>query len=254
MDISLRDKFVGLWAKYFDGAALPICFYYANDPGGLTPRPPAQGHVCMIGQLALPQRGQDLCLDSASIGCFGGKKYTGFSQAVMPNFEYFLSCGIAGKLEGERYKKTPQLVQEFMSHQPPFVAPGKYLIFKRWDKLDVADEPAVAIFLATPDVLAGLFTLAGFDVSDPQAVISPFGAGCGTIVQQPYAQKDLPDPKAVLGLFDVSARPYVPAGVLSFAVPMAKLRTMIANMDESFLITNSWAKVLRRIEKQERPG
>lgn len=31
----------------------------------------------------------------------------------MPNFEYFLSCGIPGKLEGERYKKTPELVRSW---------------------------------------------------------------------------------------------------------------------------------------------
>jgi len=31
----------------------------------------------------------------------------------MPHFEYFLSCGIPGKLEGERYKKSPELVKEF---------------------------------------------------------------------------------------------------------------------------------------------
>lgn len=27
MDLSLRDKFLALWWKYFDGAELPITFY-----------------------------------------------------------------------------------------------------------------------------------------------------------------------------------------------------------------------------------
>ena len=31
--------------------------------------------------------------------------YLGFSEKVRPNFEFFLSCGIQGKFEGERYKK-----------------------------------------------------------------------------------------------------------------------------------------------------
>jgi hypothetical protein len=56
-------------------------------------------------------------------------------------------------------------------------------------------------------------------------------------------------PRAVIGMFDVSARPSVPKDTLSFAVPMKKFETMIANMDESFLITESWRKVQRRIDR-----
>jgi len=50
-------------------------------------------------------------------------------------------------------------------------------------------------------------------------------------------------------MFDVSARPFVPADVLTFAVPMKKFESMVENMDESFLITESWAKVKNRIKK-----
>jgi hypothetical protein len=50
-------------------------------------------------------------------------------------------------------------------------------------------------------------------------------------------------------MFDVSARPFVPADTLTFTVPMAKFERMVRNMKESFLITPSWAKVKRRIEK-----
>jgi len=54
-------------------------------------------------------------------------------------------------------------------------------------------------------------------------------------------------PRAVLGMFDVSARPFVSGEVLSFSVPMNKFVTMIGNMEESFLITQSWSKVQKRI-------
>ncbi len=46
----------------------------------------------------------------------------------MPGFEYFLSCGIPGKLEGERYKKTPALVKD-LKHQPPFCRANQYIVF-----------------------------------------------------------------------------------------------------------------------------
>jgi len=51
----------------------------------------------------------------------------------------------------------------------------------------------------------------------------------------------------VIGMFDVSARPYVPKETLSFAVPMNKFRCMVDDMEQSFLITDSWAKVRKRI-------
>jgi hypothetical protein len=50
-------------------------------------------------------------------------------------------------------------------------------------------------------------------------------------------------------MFDVSARPFVKEGILSFAAPMNKFRQMVEDMDESFLITGSWEKVRRRIGK-----
>ena len=165
----------------------------------------------------------------------------------MPNFEYFLSCGIPGKLEGEKYKKTPEIVKKAMLNMPEFKAPSKYIVFKRWDNLTESDNPEVVIFYATPDVLSGLFTLANFDEIEQNGVFTPFGAGCGTIVQYPYLEKDSERPRCVIGMFDVSARPYVPEENLTFSAPINKFIKMINNMDESFLTTNSWSKVKKRI-------
>ncbi len=113
--------------------------------------------------------------------------------------------------------------------------------------LDESDEPEVVIFFAKPDVLSGLFTLAGFDTAELNGVIAPFGSGCGTIVQCPYLEKDSENPRAVLGMFDVSARPYVGEDELTLAVPMKKFVTMVENIEESFLITESWKLVQKRI-------
>ena len=139
MDIALRDRFIELWAKYFDGADLPICFYYSDDGAGRQDPPPTRDHVCLIGQLARVRRGEDLCVDRDSLGCGGARRYLGFTQEVMPNFEHFLSCGIPGMLKGERYKMSPELVRESMKRMPFFEAPAEYVVFKRWDKLTPAD-------------------------------------------------------------------------------------------------------------------
>ena len=247
MDMNQKQRFVELWQEYFPGAELPLVFYYTSDAGRAELAEPPSKWLCFIAQLAAVRRGESRCFNTDSICCSGGKRYLGFSQTLMPDFEYFLSCGISGKLEGERYKKSPEIVKAMLEKAPVFVAPAPYVVFKRWDKLEPDDEPEVAVFFAKPDVLAGLFTLAGFEESDLSSVIAPFAAGCGSIVLRPYLEKDKERPQAVLGMFDVSARPWVQKDVLSFALPMNKFARMVDNMEESFLITPSWARVRARI-------
>ncbi len=247
MDMDLRENFMRLWKRHFKAAELPIVFYYADDEKQAQAAKPAKDHRCIIGDLQRVRHGTSLKFEADTIGCGGGKRYLGFAEAMRPQFEYFLSYGIPGKLEGERYKKSPELVNAVMKALPVFKAPSQYIVFKRWDKIQATDEPVVAIFLASPDVLSGLFTLANYDRPDVTGVISPFGAGCATIVQYPYIERNADQPRAVLGMLDVSARPCVHANTISFAVPMVRLQQMIANMEESFLITSSWRKVSRRI-------
>ena len=247
MDTTVKDGFIHLWRKYFNGAELPIVFYYANEDKHSTRAKPGSVPRCLIGALAAVRHGTALAFDKDSIGCPGGKRYAGFAQAAMPDFEYFLSCGIPGKLQGERYKKSPELVKEAMKHAPTFEAPARLIVFKRWDMIEKSDNPEVVVFFAQPDVLAGLFTLANFDEAEPNGVVAPFGSGCSAITQYPYLEASAKRPRGVIGMFDVSARPFVPRDVLTFSAPMNKFSRMVENMEESFLITDSWRKVQERI-------
>jgi uncharacterized protein (DUF169 family) len=248
MDIQIRDDFIAKWKKYFKSAELPIAYYYTDTAErALMPKLAKVLHRCVIADIMGVRKGKTLVLDNDAIGCAGGKRYLGFSQDLRPGFEFFLSCGIPGKMEGERYKKSPEIVKELLKNAKTFVAPKKYIVFKRWDELTETDSPDAVVFFAPPDVLSGLFTLAGFEESDANGVISPFSAGCGSIVGYPMLEAAAKRPRAVLGMFDVSARPFVPEGILTFSVPMKKFLRMVADMDESFLITPSWAKVKKRI-------
>jgi uncharacterized protein (DUF169 family) len=247
MDLGLRDRFVERWRRYFNAAELPITFYYTDAEDRADRAPMPKDHECVLAPLGRVRHGQSMAFDAATVGCGGGKRYLGFTQDLRPEFEYFLSCGIPGKLEGERYKRSPDLVRAFVARAPRFVAPARRIVFKRWDALEASDTPEVVIFFARPDVLSGLFTLANFDAEEPNAVFAPFAAGCGSIVQYPYLERSAAFPRAVLGMFDVSARPYVPGDALTFAVPMNRFATMVEHMDESFLITASWQKVRHRL-------
>jgi len=248
MDMEMKDRFVRLWRKYFNNAELPITFYSVEEGRAELVKPGSVAR-CVIGALVKVRDGRSFSFDANSIGCFGGRRYLGFAERLRSDFEYFLSCGIPDKMEGERYKnkKSPELVKKIMANWPTFKAPKRFVIFKRWDNLDKEDNPEVAIFFAQPDVLSGLFTLVNFDESRPEGVFAPMGSGCSSIVSYPYLERDSPHPRAVIGMFDPSARPYVPKDALSFSVPMKRFTTMIENMEESFLITDTWKTLQKRI-------
>jgi hypothetical protein len=247
MDPQFSTHFITQWSKYFNRAELPVAFYYTDHVSEEDTRASVVENRCLIGNLKRVRQGYPFVYDVHTRGCSGGKRYSGFSHTLRPDFEYFLSCGIAGKLEGERYKRDPGLVSQYMLQHPPFEAPASYLVFKRWDKLEEYEEPTAVVFFATGDVLSGLFTLANYDQAEPDAVVAPMGAGCASIIGYPLEQARLDTPRCVLGMFDVSARPHVKPDELTFAVPYGRLVQMVGYMDESFLITDSWDKIRSRI-------
>jgi hypothetical protein len=247
MDTQFSETFRSRWKRYFAGSELPICYFYTDHVRDEDVRESTHAERCLIGNLNRVREGLPFVYDATTPGCAGGKRYTGFTQKLRLKFEYFLSCGIPGEMEGERYKQSPELVQQHMAHHPPFEAPGKCLVFKRWDKVAPDEQPLAVVFFATPDVLSGLFTLANYDVADPHGVISPMGSGCASIINYPCEEAQSERPRCVLGTFDVSARPSVPDDRLTFAVPMKRFVQMVLNMDESFLITGSWKLVRNRL-------
>jgi uncharacterized protein (DUF169 family) len=248
MDITLKNSFIRQWKKYFHNAELPIAFFYSDMSDGTEIVKSSGKWRCLICELSKVRNGISLAFNQGTLLCGGAKRYLGFTDKMRPKFEYFLSCGIENEMEGERYIRTPEMVKVLMKNQKRIFPPGKYIIFKRWDKLSEKDNPDVVIFFAVPDVLSGLFTLANYDQSEPNSTFTPFGAGCGSIVHYPYLEKDSERPRAVIGMFDPSARPCVPPVILTFSVPMVKFLKMISYMDESFLITDTWNEVRKRIK------
>lgn len=76
------------------------------------------------------------------------------------------------------------------------------------------------------------------------------GSGCATIITYPYQEAQSENPRCVLGMFDVSARPCVPEETLAFTIPIQRFVQMVHNMEESFLITKSWALVRNRLRDE----
>jgi uncharacterized protein (DUF169 family) len=248
MDLELRDKLLDRWHKYFNQADLPIVFYYTDNPNeGESPEQPKQ-HRCIIADMYRVRKGKTLVFNENNLGCGGAVHYLGYRDDQGPNFKYFLSCGIPNELEGERYKKSPELVTEMMKHSPHVDAGGQWIVFKRWDMLKEDDDPEVVICFAEPDLLSAFVMLANYDTPDPHGVKIPMGSGCASTIRYPYAEKFKETPSGIVGMFDPSARPFVKSSFLTFASPMERFSQLIDNMDESFLITESWKHISNRIK------
>jgi hypothetical protein len=140
--------------------------------------------------------------------------------------------------------------REALEHVPTVHAPRSHLVFKRWDLLGEADAPDVVVFFVGPDELAGLFMLAHFDEVIPDPVLAPFASGCMALGSYPLAQREARPQRAILGMLDPGARSCLPDTMLTLAIPMAKLERMIASMEESFLTTPGWGRILARIAAQ----
>jgi uncharacterized protein (DUF169 family) len=227
----------------------PLGIYYTNEkPEGVAPKEGITG--CMIGLLQnARKKGKTVYFDKAHFGCPGGAYYMGFFDSPRPNIEYFLSCGIPGEMEGERYIKTPERAREYFAKMIPRRAPATYCVFKPIEQFQGGGEPEVVTFFAPPDILSGLFTLTNYALERTDAVYAPFGSGCGTLLTYPLKEAVKEQPRATLGMFDVSARPMVEKDFLTLSMPYSIFLKLLENVSGSFLQTESWRKVFQRIKK-----
>jgi uncharacterized protein (DUF169 family) len=241
------------WKQFQETLGLkesPVGVYYTNDkPEGVTPKEGISG--CMIGLLQnTRKKGRTVYFDKSHFGCPGGAYYMGLLESPRTNIEYFLSCGIPGEMEGERYIKTPELAKEYFGKMKPRPAPATYCVFKPFEQFQEGDKkPEVVVFFSSPDILSGLFTLTNYTLESTDAVFTPFGSGCSTILTYPLKEAEKEKPRAIIGMFDVSARPMVEKDILTLAMPYSVFLKLLENVSGSFLQTESWKKVLQRIQK-----
>ena len=74
-----------------------------------------------------------------------------------------------------------------------------------------------------------------------------FGAGCTQCVLYPLAEQARGGDACFIGLTDPSARKCVSADLLAFAAPYGRFLAMEANAGESFLHTETWEIISKRI-------
>lgn len=223
----------------------PIAVYYTDEkPEGAFEWNCQGGHFCPIGRMAAVRKGTPMSVNGEHPGCMGGAFSLGWNESMRPGFEEFLSHDAEGR--GERYKKTPELVRALIAERKFIPATGKYCIFIKLEDLPEDITPEVVAFYADPDGISGLIWLASYGRPGQNATIAPFSAGCGSIVSEPRAQALEAEPKAVLGMFDPSARQLMEPDFLTFAVPYGMFIEMVENLPGSFVEIDPWLKIKNR--------
>jgi uncharacterized protein (DUF169 family) len=238
---------------------------------------------CVMFMLAAAVKGDSVVFDQKNYGCPGGGVGLGFGNQYVnfaggeACFKYFLSTGneqweegrAAGErvkpylrpeayghfMHGERYVKNPELVGKFLDCLPMTSVPAPYVVFKPLAAVDEkVDDLRTVIFLADADRIAALTVLANYGRGHNENVIFPFAAGCQSLGIYPYREAERPEPRAVLGLNDISARLYLKRilkdDLLSFAMPLALFREMEDNLAGSFIERDTW-KDLRSLAGEE---
>jgi hypothetical protein len=232
---------------------------------------------CVMFMFANAAKGKTAAFDADSYGCWGGGVGLGFGNAYLdfPGgvdcFSHFLSSGnkewekgrqvakgveqAAGKkfaenfLTGERYVKNPELVKQWVDELPITQPETRYVLFKPLADTDPDQKtPASVVFVADADQISALVILANYARQGMENVIIPWAAGCQTIGLLPFREAASENPRAVVGLTDISARQYVRkllgAAYLSFAIPWKMFLEMENNVEGSFLEKNPWLSLL----------
>ncbi len=233
---------------------------------------------CVMFMLAAAAKGGTAVFDRKTFGCFGGGTGLGFGNQYtnFPGgedcFNYFLSVGNdqwekgreAAKqvktflrddsfnnfVHGERYIKSPELVKKFVKNLPTTNIPYEYVIFKPLEEVDQEKEtPEVVVFLGNMDQIAALTILTNYARETNDNVIYPYAAGCMSLAIYPFQEAKSKNPKAVLGLNDISARLFLKrmlkTDLTSFAVPLKLFQEMEENVDGSFLEQHTWRDLLQ---------
>lgn len=216
---------------------LPVVFWYSDFPMAS----PQKINGCFFKAFEVLRKGEAITLSLETLGCMGGKFYTGFSEMNerIPNF-------VSLK---EKYKKTPEMVMEFVYKLDVPLAEKKYLNISPINKIDSFEDILGIVFFATPDILSGLTTWAFFDNNSDDAVTAKFGSGCSSVITETVVENNKNGRRTFLGLFDPSVRPYVEPDILSFAIPMSRFKEMYYTMRESCLFeTHAWGKVRSRLK------
>lgn len=224
--------------------------YEMEQRGELDTSALFQNWSCVMGNIWLARKKKTAAyFEARRFGCVGGSFYLGFHKPQLEFISRYVSTGIPGKMPGERYLPSPEVTRRFLNEIDPRPAPARFCVFKPVSRFGESEEPEIVTFFARGEVMAGLCTLATFVTEDFDVVCSPFGAGCSYMVTWPLHYLAQGKMKAVLGGWDPSDRKFMKTDEMTFSVPYEMYSLFLERWKDSFLLTDTWAGVKKKIAK-----
>lgn len=206
------------------------------------------GHGCIMPLIFSSASGKTVAFDENHIGWDCSAFHLGYKDWIFPGIEYFLSHSKDNAVRCERFVKTPALAKTFLESIRTKEKSKGTAVFKPLDKFSNSESPEVVIFFANADQLSALVYLLYFnDPSKEDCVVTRFASACASIITLPLHYARNGEKKAVWGLHDITARSRLPKELMTFTVPYDVLVEMGKDINQSFLITESWKKIAQRI-------
>ncbi len=248
-------------SKLADAIALassPIAVILTDEKPEAALQFKKNGWGCVAATMLGVSRGKTAVFDRQSYGCPGGGVGLGFGNTYEQRcfaIDKLLSAGDpkaashyrAGSHmgEGERFFKTPELVQQWLSRLPITEVPTEYVVMKPLERISGSDAPELVVFLVNPDQLSALIVMTDFSRGSGEPAIAAFGGACQSVLVG-YAEARREVPRGVVGFFDIAQRTRVPRDILSFTVPWKLFLQMEADVEESFLGLEDWRALRER--------
>jgi len=256
----------------------PVAIIFSDEkPEGANQFKPGRWG-CVMWMFANAAKGRTAAFDRETFGCWGGAVGLGFGDwyekwpGGIEIFCHFLSQGVEGDekgkaivenmrqyfrdelydelMHGERYLKSPALVKKFVELLPIVDIPAKYVVIKPLKDVDADKEkPESITFFISPHQLGALVVLASYARESNEAVMVPQAAGCQSLGIYTYNEARKDEPRAVIGMVDLSARLQVRKSlgddIMSFSVPFKMLEEMEDNVEGSFLQRPTWQNLMK---------
>lgn len=149
-------------------------------------------------------------------------------------------------LRGDRYIKTVEAAKRFVDSLPMRDLQAKYVIVKPLSATDPEkDEVRSVTFFVEPDALSALIVLANYREPERENVrIAGAAAACQVAGILSFHEADREEPRALVGLTDISARKNTRATLgkhaMSFTLPWKMFLRMEEDVDSSFLQREKW--------------
>jgi len=232
---------------------LPIGMFFSESKPENAISFKSKGNGCILPLIFKSSQGKTVAIDQDTTGWNCSAFYLGYQDWIFEGIECFLSDGVVNGREGERFIKTSKQAKSFVEFYQPKTLNTKVTVFKPLSEFEQDETPEIVIFFVNADELSALVYLLHFNAPESEdRIVTRFISGCGSIVTLPMKLKKEGKMQAVWGMHDISVRRRLPKELMTLTMPYELLIEIAKDIDQSFIITESW-KAIRERNTQAHP-